>query len=178
MLRVLILIFACAENVNGQNLVPNPGFEHYRHLSCEQGLYFMEALLTDWIQPIPTTPDYWNSLAEPDCLLNPVIVNDSARTGNGMVGIVTASFEAGAKSEYIEYLEVKLSSGLKKGRFYDVEFFAKSRIENPNPYPSAMFEANNLGAAFSDSLIHIPEGVNSPDQLFLKPVAKTQEVIG
>ena len=134
---VLILLFACAVNVNGQNLVPNPGFEHYKHLPCEQGLYFMEALLEDWIQPIPTTPDYWNSLAEPDCLLNPTIVDDSARTGNGMIGIVTASFEAGAKSEYKEYLEVKLSSRLKKGRFYNVEFYTKSRIKNPNPFPSA-----------------------------------------
>jgi gliding motility-associated-like protein len=174
---VLILLLTCAVNVNGQNLVPNPGFEHYKHLPCEQGLYFMEALLTDWIQPIPTTPDYWNSLAEPDCLLNPIIVDDSARSGNGMIGIVTASFEAGAKSEYKEYLEVKLSSRLKKGSFYNVEFYTKSRIKNPNPYPSAMFEANNLGAAFSDSLIHIPEGANSPDHLFLKPVVKTQEVI-
>jgi hypothetical protein len=96
----LILLFTFAVNVNGQNLVPNPGFEHYKHLPCELGLYSMEALLTDWIQPIPTTPDYWNSLAEPECLLNPIIVNDSARTGNGMVGIVTTSFEAGSMSSY------------------------------------------------------------------------------
>jgi gliding motility-associated-like protein len=94
-----------------------------------------------------------------------------------MIGIVTASFEAGAKSEYKEYLEVKLSSRLKKGSFYNVEFYTKSRIKNPNPYPQAMFEANNLGAAFSDSLIHIVEGANSPDHLALKPVVKTQEVI-
>jgi hypothetical protein len=165
-------------STEAQNLVPNPGFEEYKHLPCEDGLYFMEALLYDWIQPIPTTPDYWNSLAEPGCLLNPAIVHDSARTGNGMIGIVTASFEAGSKSEYKEYLEVKLASNLKKGSFYNVEFYAKSRIENPNPYPSAMFEANNLGAAFSDSLIHITEGANSPDHLTLRPVVKSQEVIG
>ena len=163
--------------IEAQNLVPNPGFEEYKHLPCEDGLYFMEALLFDWIQPIPTTPDYWNSLAKPDCLLNPAIVHDSARTGNGMIGIVTASFEAGSKSEYKEYLEVKLASRLKKGSFYSVEFYAKSRIENPNPYPSAMYEANNLGAAFSDSLIHITEGANSPDHLSLKPVVKSKEVI-
>src|SRR5687768_5381769 len=151
---VTICLVVCAFLANGQNLVPNPGFEDYKHLPCEDGLYFMEALLEDWIQPIPTTPDYWNSLAAPNCLLNPGIVHDSARTGNGMIGIVTASFEAGSKSEYKEYLEVKLSSRLKKGSFYNVEFYTKSRIENPNPFPSAKFEANNLGAAFSDSLIH------------------------
>jgi len=160
-----------------QNLVPNPGFEEYKHLPCEDGLYFMEALLRDWIQPIPTTPDYWNSLAAPNCLLNPIIVHDSARTGHGMIGIVTASFEAGSKSEYKEYIEIKLASPIKKGSFYNVEFYAKSRLENPNPYPQALFEANNLGAAFSESLIHITEGANSPDHLSLKPVVKSQEVI-
>ncbi len=174
---VLILLINCTVVVQGQNLVPNPGFEHYKHLPCEQGLYFMEALLEDWIQPIPTTPDYWNSLAEPDCLLNPSIVHDSARNGKGMIGIVTASFEAGSKSEYKEYLEAKLTTPLKKGSFYNVEFYTKSRIENPNPFPSAKFEGNNLGAAFSDSLIHISEGANSPDHLSLKPVVKTQQVI-
>ena len=171
---LLTALYFCAE---AQNLVPNAGFEEYKHLPCEDGLYFMEALLYDWIQPIPTTPDYWNSLAEPDCLLNPAIVHDSARTGNGMIGIVTASFEAGSKSEYKEYLEIKLATRLKKGSFYNVEFYTKSRIENPNPYPSAMFEANNLGAAFSDSLIHITEGANSPDHLSLKPVIKSQKII-
>lgn len=174
--RVLALLLlpylAC-----GQNLVPNPGFEQYKHLPCEDGLYFMEALLKEWIQPIPTTPDYWNTLAAPDCLLNPTIVHDSARTGNGMIGIVTASFEAGSKSEYKEYLEVKLSSPVKKGGFYNVEFYGKSRIENPDPFPSAKFEANNLGAAFSDSLIHIAEGANSPDHLSLRSVIKSQHVV-
>ena len=102
------LLLVTVVRVSSQNLVPNPGFENYKHLPCDEGLYFMEALLEDWIQPIPTTPDYWNSLAKSDCLLNPAIVHDSARTGNGMIGIVTASFEAGSKSEYKEYLEVKL----------------------------------------------------------------------
>lgn len=179
MKRIAVIVlfvgfYLCTE---AQNLVPNPGFEKYKHLPCEDGLYFMEALLYDWIQPIPTTPDYWNSLAEPDCLLNPAIVHDSARTGNGMIGIVTASFEAGSKSEYKEYIEIKLATKLKKGSFYNVEFYTKSRAENPNPYPSAMFEANNLGAAFSDSLIHITEGANSPEHLSLKPVVKSQKVI-
>jgi hypothetical protein len=47
----------------------------------------MEALLEEWIQPIPTTPDYWNSLAAPDCLLGEQVYfstdyqND--RNGNG-----------------------------------------------------------------------------------------------
>ncbi|HMG88811.1 MAG TPA: gliding motility-associated C-terminal domain-containing protein [Chryseolinea sp.] len=174
---LLLLLFGLCTVVHGQNLVPNPGFEEYKTLPCEEGLYFMEALLKDWIQPIPTTPDYWNSLANADCLLNPDIVNDSARTGNGMIGIVTASFEAGFKSEYKEYLEVKLKSKLKKGGFYNVEFYTKSRIKDPNPVPSAKFEANNLGVAFSDSLIHIIEGANSPDHLSLKTAVKTQKVI-
>ena len=175
---VILLLAGCPLLSDGQNLVPNPGFESYKYLPCDQGLYFIEALLENWIQPIPTTPDYWNSLASPNCLLNPLIVNDSARTGQAMAGLVTASFEAGSKSEYKEYLEVQLLSKLKKGRFYNVEFFAKNRLESPNPYPAAIFEANNLGAAFSDSLIHIPEGANSPDHLFLKPTIKSSEVVG
>jgi gliding motility-associated-like protein len=169
---LLFPLLAC-----GQNLVPNGGFEQYKHLPCEDGLYFMEALLKEWIQPIPTTPDYWNSLASPDCLLNPSIVHDSAHTGNAMIGIVTASFEAGSKSEYKEYVEVKLSSPVRKGGFYNVEFYGKSRGENPDPFPYAKFEANNLGAAFSDSLIHIQEGANSPDHLSLKPVIKSEEIV-
>jgi len=174
---VLFLLIGFPGFLNGQNLVPNPGFENYKHLPCEQGLYSMEALLENWLQPIPTTPEYWNSLAAPDCLLNPTIINESAHTGHAMVGIVTAGFEAGFKSEYKEYVEVELLSKLKPGKFYNVEFFAKNRIQSPNPYPSAIFQANNLGAAFSDSLIHITESVNYPNHLFLRPVAKALEVV-
>jgi hypothetical protein len=60
----ILLVTAFFFSTEAQNLVPNPGFEEYKHLPCEDGLYFIEPLLYDWIQPIPTTPDYWNSLAE------------------------------------------------------------------------------------------------------------------
>ena len=120
---MLFLVICFPGFLNGQNLVPNPGFENYKHLPCEQGLYFMESLLENWLQPIPTTPEYWNSLAAPDCLLNPAIINESAHTGHAMVGIVTAGFEAGFRSEYKEYIEVELLSKLKRGKFYNVEFF-------------------------------------------------------
>jgi len=119
---LLTALYFCAE---AQNLVPNAGFEEYKHLPCEDGLYFMEALLYDWIQPIPTTPDYWNSLAEPDCLLNPAIVHDSARTGNGMIGIVTASFEAGSKSEYKNISRSSWLQGLRKVPFITWNFIPR-----------------------------------------------------
>ena len=172
---VLLFLLTGCPLLKSQNLVPNPSFEDYKVLPCDIGVSFVQDFLKNWFQPIPTTTDYWNSLSNFDCYFNPSHVNELPRTGQGMMGIITAEIEVGFKTEYKEYLEIELSTKLKKGNFYNLEFYAKHRMKNPSPINS--FRSNNLGAALSDSLIFYPISTNPPDHLLLRPAIKENNIV-
>src|SRR5678809_827021 len=106
-----------------QNLVPNPGFEDYKIVPCELNKYKLQELLHEWFQPLPTTTDYYNDLADTSCVLNPSHWKRSARTGNGAAGIIALDRHAFTTS-YREYIEVELKQPLTPGRLYYAEFYA------------------------------------------------------
>jgi hypothetical protein len=129
-LRELISYVICigisltAVDCASQNIVPNPGFEDYLELPCALNKKTIQNLLVDWLQPLATTTDYYNSHAAVGCDLNPLTYNLSIRTGNGMVGVITAAYTNGAPREYQEYIEVKLEQKIRKGASYHLQFYA------------------------------------------------------
>jgi gliding motility-associated-like protein len=174
-LCLLLLFLAGGITLRSQNLVPNGSFEDYSRLPCGLNEFLIQDLLKNWLQPTSATTDYWNTLSNTDCFLNPANIALSPRTGQGMVGIITAVIQGGARREYKEYVEVELLSKLKKGNLYNVEFYAQNRIKNI--VQSDILASNNLGAAFSDSLILHPYNGNSPDHLLLKASIKEDEIV-
>jgi len=166
----LLLLIAGCPLLKGQNLVPNPGFEDYKKLPCDYNEFYIQDMLQNWLQPIPTSTDYWNNLANPGCALNPSSSGMSPRTGNGMIGIIIADIVMGFKIEYKEYIEVPLSEKLKQGSFYHVEFYTAS--QNKELY----MESNNLGATFSDTLVY-DFSVKHPDHLLMKATIKEKNII-
>jgi gliding motility-associated-like protein len=173
-LCVLLLLLTGGTILKAQNLVPNGSFEDYIRLPCDLNVFQVQDLLRNWVQPIPATTDYWNSLSNTDCFLNPDNIEVVPRTGQGMVGIITAVVEREFKNQYKEYIEVELLAKLKKGNLYNVEFYAQNLTESTS---SDMLAANNLGAAFSDSLILHPNNRNAPNHLLLKPALKEDDII-
>lgn len=157
-----------------QNLIRNAGFEEYNRLPCHLNVYFIQDILKDWVQPIPTTTDYWNTEIDPQCFLNPNNVNVAPHKGNGMVGIITANIQGGNRIEYKEYVEIKLSNELQKGALYNVEYYARSVQLNAN---IDNLRSNNLGAAFTESQILYYPDDNPPDHLRLPAKVKSTTIV-
>ncbi|MFN7603169.1 MAG: hypothetical protein ACK5R0_17425, partial [Bacteroidota bacterium] len=163
---ITLLMFLCGSlaDVNAQNLVPNPSFENYKKLPCRLNEFFIQDVLENWIQPIPTTSDYWRTDIVINCDLNPSRINRQTRTGNAIAGIITASIFKDFKNEYKEYLEVKLNRPLVKNKFYCGEFYTYNA--NTVMFGSSdILESNNLSMGFSDSLVFYPVSINPPDNL-------------
>lgn len=144
----IITIFIPLTTCFGQNLVPNPSFEKYKQLPCRLSESKIQDLLEDWIQPLTTTTDYWNTQSAESCSARATAAYGLPRTGNGMAGMFTIVTSRPAfMGEYREYLEVELLQPLKPGHLYELEFFVyltKKTID-----PCDLLQANNLGASLS-----------------------------
>ncbi|HET9487304.1 MAG TPA: hypothetical protein VFO54_07720, partial [Chryseosolibacter sp.] len=158
---------------NGQNLVPNHSFEHYKQLPCQLNAFLIQDLIHDWAQPLRTTTDYWSTLIDSTCFLNPSNVNAAPRTGNGMAGLITADIQMGNKIQYREYLEVKLLQPLTRGSFYHVEYYAKN---TPVAQNINVLRSNNLGVAFTESEVMNLSRTNAPEHLLIKSAIKYREI--
>ncbi len=159
-----------------QNLVPNSGFENYKVLPCALNQFRIQELLEDWIQPLPTTTDYWNLQSPPNCYLVPNAEIGLPRTGDGMAGIITAvtGYSIGELNESREYLEVKLLEPLKKGTIYEFEFYVMS--PSKQQFPEDLMTSNNLGVALSTNEI-IDFSSDSPTNLRLPTQLNVREII-
>jgi len=117
-----------------QNLVPNPSFEELKQLPCN--LIAIPAKfqthINFWSLPSYGTADIFNTTTDPSCWAYPFgdsyfdmkigttsVGVQSPRTGNSMVGIAVYT----PKTEYREYLQVRLLTPLEVGRFYKVSFW-------------------------------------------------------
>ena len=133
---------------NGQNLVPNPGFEDYDSLPCnfiDTSSQFAN-MLHDWTVPNFTTPDICSPLISSSCLYgNPLSFNSAGlqtpRTGNIMVGMVCEN------GGYNEYIQVPLITPLVAGNDYQAEMYVSLAAKSD-------FANNDIGMYFSDTLIN------------------------
>ena len=172
---LLVFLSLCFCSVRGQNLVPNPGFEEYERLPCYLNQFFLQDLVVDWLQPLRTTSDYWNSLSDTSCDLKPTSSTVLPRTGSGMAAMIIADISMGAPDEYKEYLEVPLKDRLKEGSLYNVAFYAASQKEKLFNDVQPM-EANNLGIAFSGKEIR-NYATAHPPFLLMRPAIKAEEIV-
>ena len=162
MQKVLYLIFLPV-SLFAQNLVPNPGFEGYSQLPCDLNQFKIQEEVNQWIQPLNTSTDYWNTLSADSCLLNPLNFNSSPKNGHGMIGLISAHTVNDYPDEYKEYIEAPVNDKLKVGKFYYGEFFTMAKDATKD----GRLLSNNLGIAFSDSIIFYPVSNSAPDHLFL-----------
>lgn len=175
----LIFIILAQSRLYSQNLVPESGFEDYEQLPCTLNQYFIQDILKGWFQPITTSTDYWNTRIPSQCYLNPSDILQP-RTGSGMVGLISAymiqNFGTWYKQQYKEYIGTKLNSTLEQGALYHAGFFARNGV-NRDTVVSWM-RSNNLGMAFTDSLIFYDVTEDNPNHLHLTPQIEEKEIIG
>ncbi len=147
-------VYAQELNANqvGVNLVPNPGFEHYRKIPCAAMQDELSDYINDWFSfggtadifytPVITDKDCY---ASTDSYASDSPGNEPPHSGDGMAMVLTEN----QTFTYREYLAVKLLHPLKKGRSYNVELFVSL-----GDYCG--ISTNNLGVAFTKSRDWLP----------------------
>ena len=163
-LFVSVLVFGQSKpEVEVQNIVPNPGFEHYS--APPIGWFYKGQHFTNVVQ-------YWSaaSAASPDVFGPRVRVpahwaekdfgKQKARNGDSMAGITVYGCDEG-KPHCREYVQIQLSEPLVVDQNYYAEFWVSH-------LPRSL-QINNLGMYFSeyksdlktDDLIALPPQVNA-----------------
>lgn len=132
-----------------QNLVPNPSFEDT--VSCPSGWASISSL-NNWYSPNSSSPDLFNSCANP---LDVGVPQNGAgfqntKSGNGYVG-VGCSFDS-TNLNYREYIQVELSDTLKANKKYIISFF----INKADSCPIAI---TKIGAYISNNPISTSGGL-------------------
>ncbi len=146
-INLVIAFFSLAGVVSGQNLVPNPSFENYN--GCPANFssidyspnYTAFSTVKDWVSPVQTTPDYFNTCAgttyrfpgETFGIPYNTIGYQYARTGNGYVGMIVGLFQTvpPMQTTYGEYVTSKLTAPLIAGHHYLVSFYIN--LAEPGP---------------------------------------------
>lgn len=130
-LTALLLFLLTIGVSQAQNLVPNPGFEHYTEAFC--GIQFSNAFnqaTIDWMSPTWGSPQlFFTNIADSCYNLQPtnqytgpigIKGSQMPRTGNVMASIYAYTIP---DFNQRSYLQVELTSPLIPGNAYVVEFF-------------------------------------------------------
>jgi outer membrane protein OmpA-like peptidoglycan-associated protein len=143
-----------------QNYVPNASFEENQNIPCN--LIFKTATFNKamqaWHCPTNGTADIWSMKIDPSCtnfalgnqtystfsIRKPVIGGIMPYSGNTMIGL--AAFLL--RSNYREYVQIKLLKPLQKDQQYKVSFWAARGS-------STMYASNGLGVALLTQPISI-----------------------
>ena len=97
----------------GPNLVPNPGFELFR---TEIPVYDLSGAETfrksaaNWTSPTKTTPDLHLRINDEE--------SEQPRSGQAMTAILTHNPASPRSDTWREYLQIRLTEGLKEGEEY------------------------------------------------------------
>jgi OmpA-OmpF porin, OOP family len=129
--------------INGDNTVPNPGFERLDGLPLGwsyNGAYFGQ-VVKYWFSATTASPDvYGPTVQVPKDWANKGFGKQIPRTGKGMAGLTLYGCING-KPHCREYVEIQLAEPLVIGQTYQVEFWV-------TPLERSL-HINNLGAYFS-----------------------------
>lgn len=132
----------------GENLVPNPGFEEFSimpHGWFYRGRDFT-ALVKDWSSASAASPDmYGPKITVPDSWKEKGFGKKKPRSGLYMAGITAFGCNQG-KPHCREYIQVNLKEPLIPGQAYHVEFWA-------SPLQTGI-HANNIGIFFSENKLN------------------------
>lgn len=135
----VVFIFNCQAQIDTAdyfnfNLVNNPGFEDLRRdipIDDIDGSKAFRNSIAKWASPTQSTPDlhYDESFGGSD---------DGARTGYGVIGILTHNPSSKRSQTYREYIQTKLDKTLVKGQEYYIELWVKRSI-------NSALASNNIG---------------------------------
>ena len=138
-------------SLNGQNLIPNGGFEDFNN--CPTNISQLSEVIS-WLNPSNTpnysTPDYFNSCSTISCSAdvpyNKFGSEIFSHSGNGYVGLLGyySSLISGQPNTR-EYIMVQLSSPLINGMSYKLEFYVRRT--------NACYYATQIGAHLSPTPI-------------------------
>ena len=115
----LWLVFSIVVNIaHSQNLVPNSGFENIKNCPNSWVDIVQKPVALNWYSPDAGTPDYYN-VCGTNAAKAPNLWSgyQMPSEGKGLAGIYNWS-----KSNYKEYIAVKLKESLKKDSAYTISF--------------------------------------------------------
>ena len=119
-----IIVLTCSVSwLPAQNLVENGSFETKSY--CP-GNFNQQELKTvaGWWQPTDGTPDYFHACSDKVGVPKNVFGEQLAQDGEGYVGLVT--YSTGAKRNYREYIQTKLSRPLGAGEMVCIEMYVSA----------------------------------------------------
>jgi OmpA-OmpF porin, OOP family len=132
-----------APPANGDNIVPNPGFERFDGPPIGwsyRGAFFGQ-VVKYWFSATTASPDvYGQGIKVPSEWAAKGFGKQKPRTGQSMAGLTLYGCENG-KPHCREYIEIQLAEPLVEGQTYQVEYWVR-------PLERSMY-INNLGAYFS-----------------------------
>lgn len=139
MKKYLIVLFLASAfpdwlAAQSQNLITNPGFEFYNNCPRWRGEIYSTPSYTnfvtalDWVSPVNTTPDYFNTCGRDSTVRFPYLRLDGfhePRNGKACAGFTLfAGFPQNITGDYwSEYLETRLASPLSAGHDYFIGFY-------------------------------------------------------
>jgi hypothetical protein len=125
--------------LQGQNLVPNPGFENFTQ--CPVGV--SQLYTVNWYSPTFASPDYFNTCNTSGIVDIPqnYFGWESAKTGVAYCGITS-----NVNDNFREYIQSQLIDTLITGLNYHVSFYVSLG-------DSSEYACNNIGAYFSPNAV-------------------------
>ena len=115
---LIFIVFLFSFALTAQNLIPDPSFEMMQKTPSkdDNGI----RCTNSWVNAVLTGGDYYNSVAKSKLLgvgaPRNIFGYQQPHSGNGYAGICI-------QKDMMEYVETKLTSPLKKGQKYLIEFY-------------------------------------------------------
>jgi len=190
MLRYIPIFLICVASpglITAQNLVTNPGFEEL--YKCPNGrgeiiplpIYRDFPTVLDWISPLNTSPDYFNTCATDQEVKLPNTSLDGyhhAHGGDGCAGIsmFTGKPYADTTDYWAEYLETRLSTPMEAGHVYYISYYVCLTYHDRVSYN--IIAVDNIGARLTTQMIDTysagpmfflkgPPDIQTPPGLFI-----------
>ncbi len=163
----VILFLYLSIKLMGQNLIPNPGFDMLSNCPEEGGQIY---LAVSWGAANNGTPDLFNECSQDHQLQVPnagtyIDSYQEQRSGTGYAGIVVY-FNANLPGN--EYMETELTSPMKEGRQYYIEFYV-----SPDLSPTHKWRYTDaVGLALTEDFYY--EEIEAHSAMSLEPVMENR----
>ena len=128
-----LCLLACA-SVQGQNLVPNPGFEEY--ITCPKETGKRQANIIGWTQPTSGAMDYFNRCSATCGVPENAMGRQEPKNGDACIGLLLFH------DKHRSYAQIELKNPLVEGNTYNVEFSVSLSEKSK-------FAIGNIGAYFT-----------------------------